>query len=359
MKKVILVSTCTNNKTVSVSENKKLRNCSSVIYDQAIPAWCQSLWSGEGEQVTASTLYAGSHWGETIKAFDKLSAQSSVSSELWILSAGCGLIPADLEVPAYSATFSSGADGIHELIWQPGWSPKERAQHWWKGINEAKPADIPRTLSDIESDEDTLWLFVLSKEYMPAIEQELFELISSGQKVLIASAGAYANRQSLHPVIQPRLFSLSEKFETYRQVLHGAKVALNANFAHWLTTEHMEGLLQDSDSLLSAIAKIDESLPDPSTMEEDAFIDATRQIGSDLPEEELKNLWTKRNRETVPMTDEEVLEFIDACYEPGVSSATQLLRKLRHEELRSCEQKRFGALFKLYENRNQLSLFDE
>ena len=29
------------------------------------------------------------------------------------------------------------------------------------------------------------------------------------------------------------------------------------------------------------------------------------------------------------MTDEEVLEFIDACYEPGVSSATQLLQKLR------------------------------
>ena len=359
MKKVILVSTCTNSKTVSIGENKKLRNCSSVIYDQAISAWCKSLWSDKEDQVAARTLYGGSHWGETRKAFEKLSAQSSVSSELWILSAGCGLIPADLEVPAYSATFSSGADGIHELIWQPGWSPKEKAQHWWKEINARKPPGIPRTLADIGGDGDTLWLFVLSKEYMPAIEQELFELISSGQNVLIASAGAYANRQSLHPIIQPRLFSLSEKFETYRQVLHGAKVALNANFAHWLTTEHMEGLLQNSESLLSTIAKIDESLPDPSSMDEDSFIDATRQIGSDLAVEELKNLWTKRNRETVPMTDEEVMEFIDACYEPGISSATQLLRKLRHEELRSCEQKRFGALFKLYENRNQLSLFDE
>lgn len=359
MKKVILVSTCTNSKTVSIGENKKLRNCSSVIYDQAISAWCKSLWSDKEDQVAARTLYGGSHWGETRKAFEKLSAQSSVSSELWILSAGCGLIPADLEVPAYSATFSSGADGIHELIWQPGWSPKEKAQHWWKEINARKPPGIPRTLADIGGDGDTLWLFVLSKEYMPAIEQELFELISSGQNVLIASAGAYANRQSLHPIIQARLFSLSEKFETYRQVLHGAKVALNANFAHWLTTEHMEGLLQNSDSLLSTIAKIDESLPDPSSMDEDSFIDATRQIGSDLAVEELKNLWTKRNRETVPMTDEEVMEFIDACYEPGISSATQLLRKLRHEELRSCEQKRFGALFKLYENRNQLSLFDE
>lgn len=359
MRKVILVSTCTNNKTVSATKNKKLRNCSSDIYDSAIPAWCKSLWSGADEQVTASTLYSGSHWGETLKAFDKLSAQSSISSELWILSAGCGLIPADLKVPAYSATFSSGADGIHELIWQPGWSPKERAQYWWTRINEAKPGGIPHTLSDIPSDSDTLWLFVLSKEYMPAIEQELFELISSGQQVLIASAGSYANRQSLHPVIQSRLFSLSEKFETYRQVLHGAKVALNANFAHWLTTECLVELLGDTEALLSRISKIDESLPDPSSEDMDSFIDATRQVGSDLPEEELKNLWTKRNRETVPMTDEEVLEYIDVSYESGVSSATQLLRKLRHEELLSCEQKRFGALFKLYENRNQLSLFDE
>ena len=121
----------------------------------------------------------------------------------------------------------------------------------------------------------------------------------------------------------------------------------------------MDDLLGDPDVLLPAIAAIDQSLPDPSSMDMNAFVDTTLKVGSDLPEKELENLWTKRNRETVPMSDEEVLEFIDACYEPGISSATQLLRKLRHEEFRSCEQKRFGALFKLYENRNQLSLFDD
>lgn len=359
MRKVILVSTCTNNKTVSVGKNKKLQNCSSSICDLAITEWCDSLWAESETTVPASKLYGGSHWGETLKAFEKLSVQDSLVSELWILSAGCGLIPSTLEVPAYSATFSSGVDGINELIWQPGWSPKEKAQHWWKEINARKPSSIPRTLSDIEADSNTLWLFVLSKEYMPAIEQELFALISSGQKVLIASAGSYANLQSLHPVIQPRLFALSEKFETYRQVLHGAKVALNANFAHWITTEHIDTLLNSPEELLASIVKIDQTLPDPSTMEMDLFIETTQKIGSDLQGEELKRLWTKRNRETVPMTDDEVLKFIHENYEIGVSSATKLLRKLRHEELRSCEQKRFGALFKNYENRNQLSLFDE
>ena len=164
-RKVILVSTCTNNKTVSADENKKLRNCSSFVYDQAIPGWCESLWSGSDELVSAKTLYAGTHWGETIKAHDKLVEQPGLSPELWILSAGCGLIPANLEVPAYSATFSSGADGIHELIWQPGWTPKERAQYWWKEINASKPKGVPRRLSDIESDADTLVIRALQGVY--------------------------------------------------------------------------------------------------------------------------------------------------------------------------------------------------
>ena len=59
------------------------------------------------------------------------------------------------------------------------------------------------------------------------------------------------------------------------------------------------------------------------------------------------------------MTDEEVLAYIHQHYETGVSSATKLLRKLRHEEMRSCEQKRLELFFKNYENRNQLSLFDD
>ena len=38
---------------------------------------------------------------------------------------------------------------------------------------------------DVDPDPQTTWLFVLFKEYMPAVEQELFELISAGRQVLI------------------------------------------------------------------------------------------------------------------------------------------------------------------------------
>jgi hypothetical protein len=359
MNKLILVSTCTNNKTARVPGFLVLQNCNSSIYDKAIPEWTDKIWSEDGGRMPAVDLYAGSHWKGTLKAHANLSNREDISTDLWILSAGCGLIPSDLEIPPYSATFSSGADGIHELIWQPGWSPKEKSQHWWKEINAVKPKGIPRSLPEIDSDPESIWLFILSKEYMPAVENELFELVSSGRRVLIASAGAYGNAQSLHPVLQSRLFPLSEKFEMYRKCLHGAKVALNANFAHWLTRERMDQLLCDPDGLLRDIVKIDQSLPDPTAYTADEFVRASKDAGSDLPADELEHLWTKRNRQTLPMTDEEVLAYIDEHYEPGVSSATQLLRKLRHEELRSCEQKRFGALFKNYENRDQLSLFED
>ena len=187
MNKLILVSTCTNNKTARVSESLKLQNCKSSIFEKAVSSWTNSLWQSSDKRVPARELYSGNHWGETLKAYANLQACEQVEPSLWVLSAGCGLVPADLPLPPYSATFSSGTDGINELIWQPGWSAKERSQYWWQGLNAGKPADLPRTLLDVDPDPQTTWLFVLSKEYMPAVEQELFELISAGRQVLICS----------------------------------------------------------------------------------------------------------------------------------------------------------------------------
>ena len=64
--------------------------------------------------------------------------------------------------------------------------------------------------------------------------------------------------------------------------------------------------------------------------------------------------------EVVRITDDEVLEFIDRNYDPQSSTATRLLRLLRDQENKSCEQKRFGALFRAYKEKYGLNggLFD-
>ena len=53
------------------------------------------------------------------------------------------------------------------------------------------------------------------------------------------------------------------------------------------------------------------------------------------------------------------LDFIDENFETDSSSATKLLKVLRHREKKSCEQKRFGKLYKSYvKNYSKGGLFD-
>ena len=58
------------------------------------------------------------------------------------------------------------------------------------------------------------------------------------------------------------------------------------------------------------------------------------------------------------MSDGEVLAFIARYYSEEFNSATKLLRRLRDTEQMSCEQKRFGALFRKHQQTIQSDLFD-
>ena len=358
MDKIILVSTCTDSKKVLPTENAQLRNCSS------ISDWQEKLDQVVSPLVPARDLYSGAHWNKTLAVQKVLSNLSHITSELWILSAGYGLIPENEPLKPYSATFSCGFDSIHQLEWSTEISTsKDRARDWWNKLQEAKTKGTPKSLIEIAPSENALWIVILSKEYMPALEQDLISLVSAGKQLLVISAGSYADRSMLHPALLPRLFPLSEKFEMYRSCLHGPKVALNANFAHWLVIERLEELLTAPDNLLESIADIDRKLPIPSQMDCQTFLQAAVNCGSDLPVEDhgnndsLSEFWVKRNRTIQRMTDEEVLRFISRHYKSGDSSASKLLDILRHQEGLSCEQKRFGKLFRAFEEGNQLSLF--
>ena len=98
------------------------------------------------------------------------------------------------------------------------------------------------------------------------------------------------------------------------------------------------------------------------------FIEVALKIGSDsLPnlgnKDSLEEFWAKRNKALVKMTDEEVLAFIADHYDPDTSSASSMLKQLRHELKASCEQKRFGGLFRQFKddhgkkNNQQMELF--
>ena len=98
------------------------------------------------------------------------------------------------------------------------------------------------------------------------------------------------------------------------------------------------------------------------------FVEVALKIDSNLPVPNLGNKDSQRslvqeNKALVKMTDEEVLAFIADHYDPDTSSASSMLKQLRHELKASCEQKRFGGLFRQFKddhgkkNNQQMELF--
>ena len=128
------------------------------------------------------------------------------------------------------------------------------------------------------------------------------------------------------------VFSGTSNPELTKQIckyLNHTNTSLNARLANWLIEGHCKDVMKGLPSLYKVVKDIEQS----------------------LPEMKRKNI--------IRMTDDEVIDFIDKNYKPDSCSATKLLRVLRHREKKSCEQKRFGQLYKMYiKNYSKGGLFD-
>ena len=171
-------------------------------------------------------------------------------------------------------------------------------------------------------------LLILSKEYYLAVEHEIFELIAAGTEVAIVSAGLYTEIGSAHPAVREAVLPFSDKFKQADDYLNKTNVSLNARLATWLVQKHADRIREGVAAVRERIEEMERTLPE------------------------------MKRREVVPMTDKEVLAFIHRHYVDQVSNATRLLRQLRQQEGKSCEQKRFGELFRQYKARHRGGLFD-
>jgi len=125
MKRINLITTCSNSKTAT---NDTLKLC-SIKQDFDNLHNLANKWSNLIDQMMhknyglcASTLYKGGHWSNALKA------TSGLDVDLWVVSAGLGLLHSDDFAINYQATFSSGqADSIPLY----GLSKTESSQRWW------------------------------------------------------------------------------------------------------------------------------------------------------------------------------------------------------------------------------------
>jgi hypothetical protein len=297
---VHLVVTCTNRKTRVVPDRLRLGDLREQRPRQRFAAWTHRLSTSVVDRIAAVDLYAGEHW--QIARNLPLSLQQPTN--LWVCSAGYGLIAADTPISPYAATFTTGeADAAG--------STPAAMRDWWSRLGGWTDAGrrTPRSFTALarQNPQATI-VAVLSEAYLRACADDLRH-----------AADCLADRQQLAvigpsrrcPEIDDLLVPVAAAL---RPVVGGSLQALNVRAAAHLFAASADDL---SSATLRKLAEQAIAAAPP---------DLSRRSGGQR------------------LTDNAVRDYITGHLANGPATATRLLRQLRQAG-QSCEQSRFRALF--------------
>lgn len=260
----------------------------------------------------ARHLYLGDHWS-VIRSLPQVAAAQGWRPQLWVASAGYGLVIDNALLLPYSATFSFGhRDSVTDF--RRG--PEARAANaaWWTELARQRlpSSNAPRSVQALAADNrSAVILVVASPDYVAAMQQDLEQaaavLRSRSQLIVVSSTGrAQVNG------LAPHWVSSDARLQAR---LGGSRISLNARLAQQMLQESARYELR-ADVLQQRYARLIERAPDVVQFDREA------------------------------MTDAQVRDFVRKALRqsPDVSHS-RLLRQLRDSGFR-CEQARFKMLFR-------------
>lgn len=307
-KKLVIITNCSERKRARASAIH-LSDVHDSLRERA-RRWCRRLEHRPGDRIPAIDLYQGDHW-TAVLTLVRRAEQAGWDTNLWVASAGYGLIPAHSPLTPYAATFGTyHEDSVGKGL---GRLPRDVGRAWWEALSRwAGPVPgAPRTLVELaEREPDAAWLVVMSPTYLDAISEDLVqarEALKHTKNLLLVAGTPGPNEPSLVPHWVPAL-------EICRGALGGSCTSLNARLGGHLVSTYAP---EEWDH---------------------------RRIQPEM------NLWMaglqpleRPSRRSI--SDAEALAFIRKATRKDPSlSHSRLLRELRSQGL-ACEQKRFRALF--------------
>lgn len=296
---LFLITNCSATKRVASGDAVHLRNWKGSVRQRF--RWWQHAIEGQIDGTPARHCYAGDAWTQVVAAEEA----SRGASQLWIVSAGLGLISSDLPIPNYSATFiTNDPDSV---------GPSHQARSdWWELV-----CDWRRKISGVgsitdlaEANPNSVFLIALSSAYFAVIKNDLLSarlVLESPDNLVIISAGTRAM-----PEMGSSLLPIDARFEN---LVGGARATLNARMLRYL--------VENFDVRKCNARKITKSLNITATeLEKPKLFDRAR------------------------LDDVEIAAFIHQQSKlVRKTSASALLRILRDAGT-ACEQKRFHRIYK-------------
>lgn len=333
--KIHIIAGCTSRKRVPPSKELGLIPPRANLEKRAAAWWgnlsvspaVNSDNNGEFQKnhgkIKAGDLYIGGYWSN-IRQLPSKVALSGFASNLWIISAGYGLISSSDDIYSYSATFTPGDKNS---VTNGECDVRKRAEtirEWWELISnfQLPQSSNPRKLSQLfRENSGDYFLIVASATYLTAVEKDLLqgiESLSSPENLVIITSKSFSNDN-----LQKNLVSTDARFQCNG---HCAE-----NCRKHLIPRGIRGAIS------AALAV--------------KIIERVKENGFNAPnvKQFIQNGIEKSpllvNTDRTRVDDTEVSKFISQELDKFPSaSCTSLLRKLRNDGW-ACEQKRFREIY--------------
>lgn len=317
-KRLHIVASCSDRKSRAVPAKLRLRDVESGKSASAtVSSWWQRLSDADVEAIPARSLYKGDHWSVVSKL---QAAATGYETELWVSSAGYGLVHASTPIKPYSATFATKQDdSVHRFETEEA-RGNDLLINWWHSLADHRFSQNiwARTLTALlKNDPDSWVLIVAGPQYLRAMATDLAQAVqqlSDPDRLLVVSS----SEKPLPTPVRDNWIPSNAKLQAK---LGGSLSSLHARVAQRILSE-------SSGTPLSASA-------------------LQKQYRREIDE-----LEGAKPGNRIPLSDEAVRAFIESRLDQNKGrSYTSLLRELRNNQL-ACEQKRFKSLYSEIAHRN-------
>lgn len=167
-----VIVSCSNRKTGSLSENLLLRNVPAESVCKRAKKWAKVLTLNKGNGRPAREVYSGNHWA-VARELPSMSTEN-LRVQLWICSAGYGLLRDDAPILPYGATFTPGhKDSVAERTNTVDFA--EQLGQWWSALASCldKPS-APTTIEAlVEMNPNDSFLVAMAENYLWAVSKDL------------------------------------------------------------------------------------------------------------------------------------------------------------------------------------------
>lgn len=297
----VLVTSCTNRKRVAPRAEMRAGDLApGEILDVA------SEWARRLRKTAPTTKASGLYCGRSFREAEV--AASMISADLYVASAGLGLVPADVVVPSYSLTVASGArDSILDRVTSNA-SPAD----WWQNISRRSP--FSTSMRALAEGGGGALLVALPSAYLRMLEAELEALpLKCLKRLRIFTGGSSAD---LPAKIRSYVMPYDARLDGRRSPIPGTRGDFAQRAVRHFASEILSRLPRASaDVHAEAVRKCFARLPRPA-----------RRMGE-------------------RRTDAEIEQLIVKYWNRVEGRSSKLLRLLRDELHIACEQSRFRDLF--------------